>query len=74
MKKVKWYFIAVALVAISSAFATRISSDDVRYFRNGDEIFDTSPCLEAPIEDVCYEIRDTDGETVLQTVHGLWEE
>jgi hypothetical protein len=70
MKKIRLLLLAAVIVAAGSAFTTK--QDGFRYFRNGNEIFDTSPCLTG--ETYCYDIYDESGTVKIDEQIGTWTE
>jgi hypothetical protein len=70
MKKIRLLLLAAVIVAAGSAFITK--QDEFRYFRNGVEIFDVSPCI--PGNEVCYSIYDKTATEKLADVLGTWDD
>jgi hypothetical protein len=69
MKKIRLLLLAAVIVAAGSAFTTK--HDDLRYFRDGKEIFDTSPCI-TPVVEHCYDVYDETGTIKLFEQDGTW--
>jgi hypothetical protein len=68
MKKIRLLLLAAVIVAAGSEFTTK--NDGFRYFRNGEEIFDTSSCFAGG--NYCYDVYDETGTIFITTVRGNW--